>query len=372
MCPSLAAGQAPRVADFQITNVSGDLQQMVKKVTVDYVQDGPDMFAVTFTNQTTSQPGQIPVFTHQGGLYPGHFKEGDSIDISIGYQASGSMVKMISGEITGMEASYREHDPSTYTVRGFDKLHRLSRGRKQRTFMDMKDSQIAEQIAGELGLGADVEDSGKVHDHVFQNNLSDIDFLYARARFIDFELSVDGDKLTFKRPQVSGSGVMTITYGENLKRSHFKLSTSQQVDEVQVRGWSPKEKKEIVGKASPSDILSMMGGDTSGPQSASGKFGGGQKVSVICNVPLEDQEHADAIAKARMNEIAMQFITGNAEVEGDPSIRAGKLVEFARLGKKFDGQYYVIHAEHTLKPGSGPGAGYITRFSFKRAAAGNL
>ena len=366
-------GEGPGVPDFQITNVSGDLAQMVKKVSIDYVQDGPDMFSVTFTNQTTSEPGQVPVFTHQGGQHAGHFKEGDAVDLSFGYKGQGGqMTKMMSGEITAMEASYREHDPSTYTIRGFDKMHRLSRGRKQRTFLNMKDSQIAEQIAGEMGLGADVDDSGKVHDHVFQNNLSDIDFLYARARFIDFELGVADDKLTFKRPQVSGGSVITITYGENLKRSRFNLSTAQQVDEVQVRGWCAKEKKEIVGKASPSDVLSKMGGDQSGPENAAGKFGGGKRMSLICNVPLEDQEHADAIAKARMNEIAMNFITGDAEVEGSTEIKSGKIVEFSGLGKKFDGQYYVIRAEHILKPGTGPGTGYTTRFSFKRAAHGQL
>ena len=33
MLNSLGAGQGPQVPDFQITGVSGDLQQMVKKIT---------------------------------------------------------------------------------------------------------------------------------------------------------------------------------------------------------------------------------------------------------------------------------------------------------------------------------------------------
>ena len=57
-----------------------------------------------------------------------------------------------------------------------------------------------------------------------------------------------------------------------------------------------------------------------------------------------------------------------AEVEGDMAIKAGKIVTFEGVGAQYDGDYYVTSAVHTLKPGSGPGTGYITRISFKRTA----
>ncbi len=356
----------PKVPEFEITKVDGNMRNYVKNVSIDYAQDGPDMFSVTFLNQSAESQTE-PVFT--AGQYNGKFKEGDEITVQLGYKGEGgSMQKMLVGEVTSMEANFREHDPATFTVRGFDKLHRLSRGRKQRTFLNMKDSDIASQIAGEMGLGADVDDSGKVHDHVFQNNLSDIDFLYARARFIDFELDVEDNTLKFKRPQLSGGGGESFKWGENLKRVRFYSSTTKQIDEVQVRGWDPKEKKEIIGKAKAGDELSTMGGGQTGSQAQSGKYGGGQKVQLICNVPLTSQEEADRIAKARFNELAMEYLTGEAEVEGAMGVKAGKVVKFEGIGKQYDGDYYVISAVHTLKPGSGPGTGYITRLSFKRTA----
>ncbi len=356
--------EGPRVPGFSISKVDSDKATFVKRLVIDYIADGPDMFEVEFVNKT-AQDQQKPTFTHAAGKFSGDFKEGDEITIQMGYDSK--MTKMMVGEIVSVDASFREQDSSRFVIRGFDKGHRLSRGRKQRTFMNMKDSDIAAQIAGEMGLQADVEDSQIVHDHVFQNNLSNMDFLYARARAINFEVDVEDTKLSFKKPQTTGSSVATFEYQKNLRRCRFGLSTTHQVSEVQVRGWSPKEKKEIVGKAKAGDVYSKMSGDQSGGEVASGKFGSGNIVSVVSNSPLSSQEEADAMAKARLNELSMNFITGEAEVEGDPNIKSNKLIEFKGVGKKFEGLYLVVNATHTLKPGTGPGSGYVTRFSFKRA-----
>lgn len=356
----------PKVPEFQITGVDGTMRNYVKRVNIDYVQDGPDMFSVTFVNQS-AESQTSPVFTD--GQYKSAFKEGQEITLELGYTGEGGgMTKMLVGEVVGVEVDFREHDSATFTVRGYDKLHRLSRGRKQRTYMNMKDSDIAKQIAGEMGLGADVDDSGKIHDHVFQNNLSDIDFLYSRARFINFEMDVEDDTLKFKRPQMQNGGGTTYKWGENLKRIRFSMSTAQQVDEVQVRGWDPATKKEIIGRATSGDELSKMGGNQTGSQAQAGQYGGGKRMQVISNVPLTDQEMADNIAKARFNELAMNYLTGEAEVEGDMSIKAGSVVSFEGTGAQYDGDYYVVSAVHNLRPGNGPGTGYTTRFQFKRTA----
>ena len=362
--PAGVGGSNIRVPEFRISGVTEPMPAYVKRIVIDYAQDGPDMFEITFLNQST-QDRQKQLFTHQSGRFAGKLKEGDEITIHLGFQPGG-VEKMIVGEITSTEAQYHEHHPSTFTVRGFDKLHRLSRGRKQRTFLKMKDSDIAKKIAQEMGLQAEVDDSGIIREHVFQNNLSDIDFLYARARFIGFEVDVLDTKLLFKKPQVNNSSGLVFKWETDLKRCRFYLSTAQQVDEVQVRGWSPKEKKEIVGKASATDVLSKMSGSKAGGEVQAGKFGGGKRVSLICNVPLETQAEADAVAKARLNELSMNFITGEAEVEGNPKLKTGAVIELQEVGAKYEGKYYVVNATHTVRVGDGMGTGYTTRISFKR------
>lgn len=353
----------PKVPGFQITKVDEELAKYVRKIEIDYVQDGPNMFAITFLNQSAEHQLK-PLFTHEAGKWVHVFKEGDELDIQFGYDAK--MKKMLNGEITGTEAGFREHDPALFTIRGFDKLHRFTRGREQRTFENVKDSDMAAVIAGELGLGCDADDTGKIYEHVFQNNLSNIDFLYARARMINYHLNVTDNTLMFKKPQIGGGGGPEFTWQKNLKRVSFHLSTAGQVNEVHVRGWSVKDKKEIIGKASNGMEDSIMSGDKYGGQVAGGKFGKGNILTMTSNQPLQTQEEADAFAQARLNDMAMNFLTGTATVEGNMDVKTGTVITLKECGKKYDGAYFVTRATHVLKPGTGPGTGYTTRLQIKR------
>ena len=69
------------------------------------------------------------------------FKEGNSVDIEMGYRDN--LERLFQGEITALEPEFPNGQPSTLTVRGYDRRHRLMGRRKTRTFLRMKDSDIA-------------------------------------------------------------------------------------------------------------------------------------------------------------------------------------------------------------------------------------
>jgi len=143
----------------------------------------------------------------------------------------------------------------------YDMLHRFRRGYKTRSFTDMKDSQIAQQIATDLGLRAQVEDTEIVHDYLLQHNQADIDFLLERARRIRFEVVVKDKTLYFRNAgNDKKTEAVSLNYGSTLKSFYPRLSTVQQVSEVVVQGWDPKKKEAIVGKAVQGDEVSKMNG----------------------------------------------------------------------------------------------------------------
>ena len=55
----------------------------------------------------------------------------------------GDLTKLISGEITALEPEFVTSRIPLLRVRGYDRRHRLQRGRKTRTFLQQKDSDIA-------------------------------------------------------------------------------------------------------------------------------------------------------------------------------------------------------------------------------------
>ena len=85
---------------------------------------------------------------------------------------------LIDAEVTSIETEYGAHG-TLAVVRGYDRSHRLAAGRKSKTFLNAKYSDIATQLASAAGLTPDVDESEGTHDHVFQANQSDLDFLYA-------------------------------------------------------------------------------------------------------------------------------------------------------------------------------------------------
>src|SRR5690242_6846916 len=66
------------------------------------------------------------------------FKVSTEIEILIGYRDN--LKKLFSGEVTGLELKVHGHDTPALVVRGYDRRHRLMRGKKTMTYRRMKDS----------------------------------------------------------------------------------------------------------------------------------------------------------------------------------------------------------------------------------------
>jgi uncharacterized protein len=285
---------------------------------------------------------------------------GNKLEIRLGYLDQ--FQSMIIGEITALHPRYANSEPARMHVQGFDRLHRLRRGRKTRTFIEVKDSQIAERIAGDNGLPATVEDSGVVFDYVLQNNLSDLDFLLERARRIRYEVRAQGDRLVFRRAANNQDKVVTLEYTKTLRHFSPRLTTARQIDELKVRAWNPANKQAIQGVARAGDEDARMGGQSTGAEIARAAFG--SREAAVVDVPLATQAEADQVAHALFNETALDLVRGEGEAVGDAGIQAGSTIELKGLGRRFGGNYYVVKAEHRLTAK----AGYLTRFEVQRSA----
>jgi len=144
---------------------------------VSYSLDKSDMFKITFVDSDLALQNSKK------------FEAGKEITVKLGYNQK--FEKMIEGEIVRMDFSYETHSPISMTIVGFDKMFRLNRTKHSRSFLKMTDSQIAKQIASEMGLQANVESTSQKFDYVFQNNQSNLSFLKQRAKRIDYEVEVE-------------------------------------------------------------------------------------------------------------------------------------------------------------------------------------
>jgi uncharacterized protein len=325
---------------------------MVARIVVDDSLDAAGMFAIELNNwdhETQSVRWSDSTL----------FKPGGAVAIKLGY--AGALEPVLSGEIVGLELSFPPDVRSRLVVRGFDRLHRVRRGRRTKSYLQVKDSDVAQTLASDLGLTPDVEDSGEVHPYLLQLNQTDVDFLLSRARAVGFELRMDEKKLVFRKRKHDRGKVEELSFTKGLLRFDGYLSTADQVSKVSVRGWDPKAKQALVGQAQPSDVTAKMNGSEVGPAAAKSAFG--DKTLTVVEHPVSTQNEADLLARALLNEIALTYITADVTAVGTPTIKAGSVVSIDGVGTRFGGLYYVLGVTHTYE------GNYVTRFHARRTAS---
>jgi uncharacterized protein len=315
--------------------------------------DAPSMFAITIASWDTTE--MKPKWMDDA-----LFQEGNPVEVAFGYR--NQTKPALHGEITGLEPEFQETRPPTLTVRGYDRGHRLMRSRKTRSFTNSKDSDIASQIASDAGLRPQVEDSGVTLPYVLQHNQTDLDFLLTRARRINFEISVKDKDFVFRPRKISDSPELTLHREVELLDFRPRLTTLGQVPGLEVRGWDPARKEEIVGSAGVGDEPKLMGGSRSGPSVSSRAFG--TPASVRVTTPVQSKDEANAMAKRGFGEMALAYIRADGRCIGEPRLRAGTVVKIEGIGSRFSGSYYVTSTEHSF----GPSKGYRTQFSARRNA----
>ncbi len=316
-------------------------------------------------DQNTHLPGMFMIRIYDPEL---KLIDGKTFDLTkeveiLASTEAGDSHSMIKGEITALEPSFRPGMNPELQVRGYDKSHRLYRELKSRAFLNIKDSDLASQIASSAGLSAQVDTTNTVYDHIYQHNLSDLTFLMQRAWRIGYECFVEDGKLYFRKPPSSGASV-TVKYGEDLLEFYPVASLAEQVDEVQVKGWDVEKVEAIVGKASKGKLYASIAESKDGAAWA-GAFGTGKKI--IVDQPVVSQAEANTLAGARLDEISGSFIEAYGRAFRRPDVKAGIKVEIEGLGTRFSGKYMVTSANHTFNA-----EGLLTTFSVRGSRSGLL
>lgn len=332
------------------------LERFVEEVLVDEQLELPAMFAITLHDSTKD-------ILDRSGL-----RIGAEVEISAVGQRSRQPLSLIQGEVVSIDCEY-DGTGQRIVVRGYTQTHRLHRGRRTRTFINVTDSDIVQRIAEEaqIELGP-IERTWTVYEHVAQANESDWEFLVARARAIGYEMSMVDGKLTFGPPRESSEAPgeaevdleteptdpRQLVFGKNLLSFHGRLSAAEQVGQVEVRGWNTQRKEPVVTTAPAKTGAATL--ELADPETMAGFFG--RQSFVAVNRPAVDDPEAQVIAKAIADRIGSAFAEADGVARGAPELRAGAAVSISGVSEDFSGDYVLSHARHLID-----GDGYHTHFT---------
>ncbi len=309
--------------------------------TIDRDMFQPDMAAITISNRDEMYTSMVS---------NKQIKIGDEVTVKIGEDQ-----KLIFwGEVMGLEPAWDGPTKKMLLVRAMNKMHRMLRVRKSQTFNDdQDDQQIMSKVIKDAGLVCEWEVKGVdvKYKHVYQHNQTDLEFLRVRAARIGAHLfCYDNTKVKVFTPQLDQGpiGKLSVQKADSkgvLVSFRPRMSAASIVKKVTVKGWDPEKKDLHTGEA-------KFEGSQLGTEKATDavKSLAGEETFTVDH-PIWSKQEAKILAKARMQETALTFITGEAELYSDPVYDLGKIVEIKSHlldnSDPFNGKYYIMGLAHT-------------------------
>jgi uncharacterized protein len=300
------------------------------------------------------------------------------VELRMGY--IGELTVMLSGNFTTMEPNFTSGGAPTLTVRGLNVLHQLRRKQYTYAWTDMRDSDIAENLATlrdekkqrfPLPIVTDANAKGKEPpiNIVSQKQQYDIDFLFTRARqrgYVVFVQEADAERGLPKRLYFGPSdgsvlpGLRDVTFklewGKSLIDFKPTLTTANQVKSVTVNGWDRKKRSaisETVNLDDPKlnknkDLHTLL--EKCDPRE-----------EIVVDEPVFTSKQARERAIALLMDRQKEMVKATGTTVGLPDLHAGQRIEIGGLGSRFNGIYFVTETTHTIGD-----SGYTTHFGARR------
>jgi uncharacterized protein involved in type VI secretion and phage assembly len=330
------------------SDVSSDFMKDVLETVVDNTLHMPCMFTIRLRDSALE-------WVDDASLDLGKAVEISAETSGAQGSRSGTLFK---GEITALEPHFSGQGGTSMVIRGYDKSHRLHRGKKTKTWLEKTDSALATEMAGNADLENDVDTTTVTYPYVMQYNQSDMEFLMARAERIGYQVLVDDGKLYFKKGDWALSGTPPeLKLGDSLLSFQPCWSGTHQAEKMTVRSWDPKGKAAIEKALTSANSALNQGGMTeTGGAKANTAFSSAEEV--ITTMPAFTVDEVTAIAEGLQNDISREFVSAEGVCLGDPRIKAGGKVNISNVGTRFKGTYFVTSVLHTYSK-----EGYRTRFS---------
>jgi Rhs element Vgr protein len=264
------------------------------------------------------------------------FKPGNEIKVQLGYK--GKVETVFEGIIVRHGIKIRQHASSLLMIEAKDKAIKLAVTRKSASYINMKDSDILNRLAGDFK--PDVDGTDYPHKQMVQFDATDWDFMVIRAEANSMLVLTDDGKITIKKPVTSGSPVLTATYGKNIWEFEAEMDARRQLKAVTSHSWDFT--KQTPEESDPGAASYAENGNLS-----SEVLGGvlGNNLTLVHSGHLtKDQLQTWSDAYAMRNRLLK--ITGRVRIEGNAAVKPGNMITLSGVGDRFNGNVFVTGVLH--------------------------
>ncbi len=267
--------------------------------------------------------------------------------IEIGVKVDKTTHNIFNGFVTRVDYIFQSEKMDTLQLICYDGLYKLSRAYHTRAFLKSKISDIASSMATEVGLSSQITATTTKHDHIYQNNQSNLEFLHMHAKRLGYELGVVDGKFYFEKAKYKSktTSVVSLAWGEELVNFTAKTDASEVLSEVTVNSWDSLKKvnvESVVKSGSETKIGSVK---TLGCSIVKSSLKDGGKIYKQDATDLDTAQAKD-IAQTHLDMASMNFLKAEGMCKGDPRFKLGEFLKIEGVGKKISGDYYISSFEH--------------------------
>lgn len=221
-----------------------------------------------------------------------------------------------------------------------DRLWDLRQTRRIKSWEQLDLAGIAQQIASEHGLSAQVDAASPTWALMQQWNETDLAFLRARCAAVGAELWFFDGKLRIATREARQGNELTLVQGNELVALDIDCDLAQQRSGVHISGYDANAKAQLDESAGSAELGGLAAGGSSGLDALLQAFGE-RKTQRLHDAPL-DAEQARVRAKAELRRRAQGFVRARGITRGSPEMEVGSRLTLQRVGSLFEGDGYVV------------------------------
>ena len=219
---------------------------------------------------------------------------------------------------------------------------RLTQTRRSRSFHDVTDTDVMNEMAEGAGLSADIAATKGTHHQLVQYQCTDWDWILSRAEHLGLVVEVDGKDLRIFPPDGSQAPGLSLVYGATILELELELDAEGQPAAASTSTWSPADQATVEAEgADPglplpgktaADLPSVLGADP----------------PLLHHGGSLLEEEISAWAGALLLKSRLGAVRGRVRCQGTAKPTPGQVVELKGVGARFSGKSFVSAVRHEI------------------------
>lgn len=268
---------------------------------------------------------------------------------------TGGPQEIFDGVVTGLEAEAGPRSAPIFTLLAEDRLFKLRRKRRSRSFEDSSPADVVKAIAADHGLSPQIDDAFNSPQTTWaQINESDLAFLRRMLEPLDGDLQLIGTTLQVVPIGAQPRNQVVLKLGDTLLAFRATADLAEQATETRLGSFDPASGGAVLESATSGQM-----GPGSGSDGATAlKAVAGEVREHIGHFPWMAEGYGQAIAKAAYGRRARRFVRAHGTAQGSGAIRVGTWAQVSGVNPFFANTYNVVEAVHRFDLDRG----YLTDF----------